>query len=221
MVPSLTKRAMRLVDEDIWRLSELSSERRARLLQPLDPVALLNQVAVDAQSAAAGGTIKLQWQRSDDFPGYSRLVAKVPLKEETFDQLFNGRSGYRAQYYLSPEEGVLYNRDLLAILLPALMQALIAAPLGVDEVLVRRSLAGPHAKVWVFEEKQAFDEAPSDTLNPPRWFDNKAIPGRRAPLPEHLSIEVKGVFIHPQKLDFRVYEYKLDRACDLFNKGYT
>src|SRR4051794_13471296 len=109
MVRNLIERNVRLVDRDVWRLSELLTERRARLLQPLAPMALLDQVAVEAQSTAAARAIKLQWQPSDDFPGYSRLVAQVPLREETFDQLFNGRSGYRAQYYLSPEEGVLYN----------------------------------------------------------------------------------------------------------------
>ena len=86
---------------------------------------------------------------------------------------------------------------------------------------MRRSLAGPHAKVWVFEEKKAFDDAIPKSLNPDRWVENCATRGRRAPLPKHRSIDVKGVFLDPKSLKFQVDDYKLDRACDLFNKGYT
>lgn len=217
----MIERNIRMVDEALWGISEALSDRRTRLLQPPDPMALLSKVSAEAKSAARAGDIKLAWEPADEFPGYSRLVAKVPLEEETFDQLFNGRSGYRAQYYLSPEEGVLYNYNLLSALAPALEQALLASHLGVDWQVVRKSLAGPHAKVWVFEEQSAFDEAVSETLNPYRWVKNGATRGRKAPLPQHRSMDVKGVFIHPESLEFRVDDHKLDRACDIFNKGYT
>jgi hypothetical protein len=217
----LIERNIRIVEEAHWLISEVLAHRRARLLQPPAPIALLSEVSDQGKSAAREGEIKLAWREADDFPGYWRLVAKVPLKEETFDQLLNGRSGYRAQYYLSPEEGVLFNYDVLSALAPALEQAFLGASLNVDWQLVRRSLAGPHAKVWVFEEKKAFDEAVSDALNPPRWVGNGATRGRKAPLPDHRSIDVKGTFIDPDSLQFRVDDYKLDRACDIFNKGYT
>jgi hypothetical protein len=210
-----------MVDVAHWRVSDVLSSRRSRLLQPPDPIALLGKAKAESESAARKGEIKLVWQPADEFPGFSRAEAKVPLEEDTFDQLFNGRSGYRAQYYLSPEEGVLYNHDLLTTLAPALEQAFLAACLAVDWELVRRSLAGPHAKVWVFEEKKAFDEAIPESLNPDRWVENCATRSRRAPLPHHRSIDIKGVFLHPESLEFRVDDYKLDRACDIFNKGYT
>jgi hypothetical protein len=39
---------------------------------------------------------------------------------ETFDALFNGRSGYRAQYYLSCIEGIAFNATLVGALLDPL-----------------------------------------------------------------------------------------------------
>ncbi len=215
------ERIVRAVDKDLWAISDALGDRRARLLEPPGPIPLLSKVGADGEAAAKAGKINMTWQPADEFPGYSRLVAKVPLEEDTFDQLFNGRSGYRAQYYLSPEEGVLYNYDLLAVILPVLEHAVQASPLNVDWQLVCKSLRGPHAKVWVFEEQKAFDDALPDTLNPVRWVQNQATRGRRAPLPPHRSIEVKGVFIHPETLQLRVDDYKLDRACDIFRKGYT
>jgi hypothetical protein len=176
---------------------------------------------VEADSAGADGAIRLDWEASCSFPGYFRVVAQIPIAAGIFDQLFNGRSGYRAQYYLSPEEGVLYNRDLLSVLSPAIQQTYRRAPLDVNLELIRHSLAGPHSKIWIFEDKLAFDDAEVDTLNPPRWVLNGATRGRKAPLRVPCAVDVKGAFIHPERLDVQVDEMKADRACDLFRKGYT
>ena len=178
-------------------------------------------VEVEAIAASTEGKISLEWKPACHFPDYYRVVAKIPISKPTFDELFNGRSGYRAQYYLSPEEGVLYNRDVLSVLKFAIKKAFERALLTVPWTLVERSLAGPHSKIWIFDEKPAFDEAEDETLNPTRWVENRATRGRKAPLPENCAIDLKGAFIHPDSLDVAVDELKADRACDLFRKGYT
>lgn len=185
------------------------------------PDALLAEIFKQASEAAQTGRIRLCWQPSCESPGYFRAMAQVPLAETVFDQFFNGRSGYRAQYYLSPEEGVLYNRDVLQGLKTTLSSAYskVTLPVSLDQVL--RSLDGPHSKVWVFEEKAAFDNAAENSLNPPRWVENNGARGRRAPLPDHLMLDIKGAFIHPTSGTLFVDPLKLDRACDLFRKGYT
>ena len=134
-------RLTRIVDETEWDVSdELGSERAERLRSGPGLAELLNCVVSEATSAAHDGLIGLHWRQSDECPGYFRLVAQVPLGEATFDQLFNGRSGYRAQYYLSPEEGILFNRDLLNGLLPVLMTANERRPLPVPCELIEREM---------------------------------------------------------------------------------
>ena len=47
-----------------------------------------------------------------------RVNATIPVSQVLFDQLFNGRSGYRAQYCLSVKEGRQYNRAIVDALVP-------------------------------------------------------------------------------------------------------
>ncbi len=202
-------------------MSDALGERQGRLLEAPQPEELLEQAIAEAREASRNGLIQLAWQESTKRPGYFRLVAQVPLSETTFDQIFNGRSGYRAQYYISPEEGILYNRDILDGFAPAFKTAYPKQPLDIEFDLIEKSLRAPHSKIWVFGEKAAFDNAAQDALNPPRWVENGATRGRKAPLPSHCMIDVKGAFIHPGTSDLFVDELKLDRAWDLFKRGYT
>jgi len=87
--------------------------------------------------------------------------------------------------------------------------------------LVDSSWLAPHAKLWVAGDIQAFDEAQADTLNPERWVANGATRGRKAPLPVHGMIELKGTFIEPATSELFIDAAKLDRACDIFNRGST
>ncbi|MGA8049078.1 MAG: hypothetical protein WCA09_02745 [Burkholderiales bacterium] len=216
-----TMRLLRSVAIEEWVLADFLAEGRPDLIRGLEPGQLLDAVAQDADRAASRDEVKLEWQESYDSPGHYRLVAQIPLTPTVFDQLFNGRSGYRAQFYLSPEEGVLYNRDLLDRLCRPVEVSFYRRPLPTDLGLVLQSLRAPHAKLWVYREKAAFDEAAADTLNPPRWVANGATRGRRAPLPSHATIDVKGAFLQLQTGNLFVDPLKLDRPMDLFNRGYT
>lgn len=216
-------RLIRSVKPEDWRLSTALDARRDRLIDAVSPETLLERVANEAAAAADSRAIQLCWEESTDTDriGYFRVSIQIPLTEATFDQLFNGSTGYRAQYYLSPEEGILYNRDILQSLLPAIRASYSKQPLRVALELVEQSIDAPHAKIWIFSEIPAFDFASADALNPPRWVANGATRGRKAPLPGHLMVDLKGAFINFPTRDLHVDELKLDRAQDLFNKGYT
>ena len=210
-----------MVEPEAWRLSDVLGQRKGRLHEVPKPEDLLDRAIAEAQEASSAGFIQLIWQHSSECPGYFRLIAQIPLSEVTFDQLFNGRSGYRAQYYISPEEGILYNRDILNGLRLAIKMASVNQPLDIGFDLIERSMLGPHSKVWVFGEQAAFDEAAPAALNPPRWVESGATRGRRAPLPSHRTMELKGAFIQPGSNNLFVDDLKLDRAWDLFKRGYT
>jgi hypothetical protein len=211
----------RSVARDVWRIDSLPDERRGGLLAGSSPAELLERVLSEAQAALNASSVKADWCESTDRPGYFRVVVQVPLSAATFDEFINGRSGYRAQYYLSPEEGLLYNRAALNLLTDVVLVASESQIANAAPNLVGESLAAPHAKIWVFEEKAAFNDAAPDTLNPERWVNNNAVLGRRAPLPPHCSLDIKGAFIHPTTFDVFVDELKADRPCDLFEKGFT
>lgn len=217
------KRLLRTVPADEWQLSVQLDSRRNRLIDAMGPEALLAQVAADAIEAADSRSIQLCWQESTDADqaGYYRICAQVSLAEATFDQLFNGNSGYRAQYYLSPEEGILYNRDVISALLPAVKASYERQPLRVPFERIQSSLDAPHSKIWVFNEIPAFDSAAADSINPPRWLKNDATRGRKAPLPSHLMLDLKGAFINFETGSIYVNQLKLERATDIFLKGYT
>jgi hypothetical protein len=213
--------SLRIVELKDWVLAPSLGERGARLLNVPRPAELAHHVIRDARQAAERGDVALRWQEACESPGYFRLEAQLPLSDVVFDQLFNGRSGYRAQYYLSPEEGVLFNRFLLDELRPFLIQAYGGSGISSNLDVVGASLMAPHAKLWIHNEKSAFDEAAPEVLNPPRWVSSGATRGRKAPLPDDPTLDVKGSFIKPDTLKIFVDSSKLDRPIDLFNRGYT
>jgi hypothetical protein len=213
---------MRMVCIDDWDLSGLPDlERRQRLLNPPRASDLVARLLEEALQAAASGQMPLERQEACEARGYFRLVAQVPVAKCTFDYLFNGRSGYRAQYYLSPEEGILYNRQIVDGLVPAVRTAYDRKPLHAPFEWVERSLRAPHAKIWVFQEREAFDTASKETLNPPRWVEHGDTRGRRVPLLDHPIVDLKGAFIRPGTDDLFVDPLKLERPCDLHRKGFT
>ena len=109
-------RIIRIVDPSIWELSDALDERRSCLLNTPSPSDLLQHTITQAIEASSQGLTQLHWQESCECTGYFRLVAQIPLSETTFDQLFNGPAGYRAQYYLSPKKAFFTIETFLAAL---------------------------------------------------------------------------------------------------------
>jgi hypothetical protein len=219
--PDTNARVHRQVDCDAWSLAASLGERVDRLHNVPTAPELLATVVSEAELATRDEKLKVNWQDSYERPGFGRISCLIPLSEQTFDQLFNGRSGYRAQYYLSPEEGVLFNHSLLVGLTSSILETYQRTPLAAPWDLLCQSLLSPHSKIWVLGEQKAFDEAADETLNPPRWVANKATRGRKAPLPAHLTLDLNGAFLHPKSRELFVDDLKLDRPHDLFMRGYT
>lgn len=213
---------MRLVPKQSWSLGgRISEHRRRRLLDSLLPEQLLERIAAECLASALHAAPTLVWQQANEAPGYFRINLQFPVSEDTFDRLFNGRAGYRAQYYLSPEEGILFNRAILTALTPAVRASYEIKTLEVDWRLIAASLEASHAKIWIANEKNAYGAAEEYQLNPPRWMANNGRLGRRAPLPQAPAIDLKGSFINPDTNALFVDESKLGRPCDLHATGYT
>lgn len=214
---------MRMVGEQEWVISGAISVARVRQLQnPLPPGDLLARVLSEVDLAVGNRNLELEWEPACEKPGFWRVTAKLPVAQATFDQLFNGRSGYRAQYYLSPEEGVLFNRMIIESLEDIIYRAFCAKPLDVGFDLIVHSLRMPHAKVWIADEQAAFDDAKLGGLRPQRWWTGTgARRGCCAPLPVSPKIDLKGSFVDPETGSFWVDPLKESRAWDLYAKGFS
>jgi hypothetical protein len=207
----------RMVSRHRWRLDDLGDpERMRRLLNPPSCLELLNVLVAEATQAAQDCRISLdaRWDWCISRPEFGRRVhATIPVSQMLFEQLFNGRSGYRAQYCLSVKEGRRYNRAIVDALVPALQHA--HASLGDTELQwceVERSLTGRYSKIWVADDEEHFQNAPA-ALDVPGWRRW----GRRVPLPSSPRVDVKGTFIRPGSLG--EFTTKPHRDEDLHRDG--
>jgi len=213
-----------MVDPDEWNLSgmmEKDRDRAARLLDPPSGEELIATVGAEAMEAAMEGRSSWGWQEGHVVAGCGRAIGWFPLCRDTFDALFNGRSGYRAQYYLSCHEGVDFNATLLSILLKPLRIACTNAP-GNWPGFLQHSFEGPHSKIWVFGDGGPFCDAPRDQFAPKRWAtESPASLALRAPLPDSPAIEVKGTWVSQSDQQYRQDEMKADRHCTLSRTGFV
>jgi hypothetical protein len=211
-----------MVARDEWDVSKMRDRKRARgLLAALPPIDLIAAVQRDAMQTARASRGTCTSQPGIDMRGCKRAIAIVPL-DQTFDALMNGRSGYRAQYYLSREEGVLFNRALLDALLEPIEMIIKLQNSREDWASIKFSLEGPWSKVWVHGDSAPFCDAPEDDFLPRRWarFANQSV-WIRAPLPAASAIEIKGTWVSDLDGHYKLDPVKLDRDKDICERGFA
>ncbi|RXH31006.1 hypothetical protein XH99_11150 [Bradyrhizobium nanningense] len=172
-----------------------------RLLEEVSGDSLISQLSAATQQALSANLVEFQWQPAEDTeapPNTYRIVCQIPLSEPLFDQLFNGRCGYRAQYYLSPEEGEAFNRHILDVL-EGMLGEPASARLRISQALLQRSFKGAYSKIWAFDETRVFEAAAPCMLMPARW---RLYAGRGTRLPLASHLDVKGTFIQPDGTDW-------------------
>jgi hypothetical protein len=214
---------MQMVDPAEWDLSGMIDRKRAgRLLDPPKGEDLITTVAVQAMEAAVEGRAAWSWQDGREMAGCGRAIISVPLETNTFDALFNGRSGYRAQYYLSCQEGIAFNAWLLSALQTPMRITCGRAPIRLIPSL-HRSFDGPYSKLWVHCDGEPFRAAPAGEFKPKLWLKNNPVSlGLRAPLPTIPTIEIKGSWITDVEMEYREdVTYKGDRHCRLAKFGFV
>jgi hypothetical protein len=211
------------VPKGTWDLDALEDRaRRTRLLNPRAPAELLAAAVTEASRASCDGRMKLEWEPSRDWPGCYRIVATIPVSKLLFDELFNGRSGYRAQYYLSVEQGDRYNRAFVEDLSPALQEphGRLSGCDGPSTPLAQ-SLGGGSSKIWMPEDEEVLKAAPA-ALCPPRWREywqnREGAWGLRAPLPPLPQIDLKGSFMRPGSDE--EFPTKPDRGRHIHGEGW-
>ena len=163
---------MRMVETAKWDLSGMRDRSRAaRLMAPPSGEDLIHVVAAEVRNTALKGQASWHWQEGREMAGCGRAIASFPLDAETFDTLFNGRSGYRAQYYLSCIEGIAFNAMLVGALLTSLN---VACERTMPDQLAasRWSFEGPESKAWVLGDNAPFIAAREGEFSPSRLLKN-------------------------------------------------
>jgi hypothetical protein len=211
---------MRMVDKSEWDLSGMVDRQRAAgLLDPPPANDLIEMAAHDAKHRALSHQGSFCWQRGKQMIGCSRAVFVIkPLSPICFDLMFNGRSCYRGQYYLSVHEGQEFNRLLVNSFLSAAEIMHRSSGPKIDWHLVRRSLLGPWSKVWVFDDETAFGEAPEHDFRPRRWSKRASI-WLRAPLPLHPGLDLKGTWMSDHDNSYRQDPSKANRDQSVHEKA--
>ena len=131
------------------------------------------------------------------------------LEAGLVDWFFNGVSGYRAQYYKSPENGLKANTYAFAKLESILFKAASRAsfsykhpdhgPLTIDEQTFLTYLRLPSAKIWGEETEGLNQMFSGPGIDAPRWIENtknghgKAMKGTKAP--QFTILKLHGAFL--------------------------
>lgn len=215
------------VRADEWVLAhEILEDQRLILSNPLSAGDLIEKIACAARQASHEDEFFLCWEASTKHPGQARVSGVFRCPEDVFDQFFNGRTGYRAQYYLGPDVGEAYNRKVLDRLEPIVRCVCVKTTTRlVPAVADRESLRAPGAKVW-FRERR--DHYLGDSLiRPARWVEHwearsKEFPMGLIPAPREFPwVEVKGGWVHASDGYPPAGTMKPDRAISLHNSGWT
>lgn len=99
-----------------WSFTEIAATHpcRASALEAAPSAsAILRSVAEKMRQSANAGRLYVGMEQARLKPGDHRVVIQFQVGETLFDQFFNARTGYRAQFRRDWHIGVSYNRKLI------------------------------------------------------------------------------------------------------------
>jgi hypothetical protein len=199
-----------------WKFTTaISAERAAQLgsWQSFDGIASALML-----EAVVGG---FWWEpfNSARLKGCNRASFPLRVMAQVYDAFFNSAVGYRAQYAVSPSRGAAANRALLDSLEPALMAAVAEqGPASIH--LVRASLHGVDAKVWILEaevEDQLSEPHASLAYGP---WEFESLDGQGLRTPVGTTLEVKGAWLNVSGVEIRD-PMKADRNSRIHRTGFA
>jgi hypothetical protein len=180
-----------------WRyLDHVLEARRITLASAGSFAALVNQVVDDVTNIH----VRVEPGRAKGLTDCIQPLFTIDLPN-TGDALFNGPFGYRAQYWLGPEQGLAANATLLAALAPRLLGTLeTCTDRNLSRIDVCAAMSAASAKIWI-REAASFLANPIADLNIDRWVDNarRGVDLAKFGLiaPEITKFEIKGALIDP------------------------
>jgi hypothetical protein len=202
-----------------------NDERHVLLMRERPATEIVDSVIHDLMHQVDNGAVSPIFEPASRNQGYKRFSTIAKLEETTFDILMNGRSGYRAQFYLGLEVGRRFNRTLVDAMIPILEQAWKAEAIAVDAwPLAARSLTSAAAKVWAEKDISALGGQP--TLDAKMWVANcvetgASVRGLHLFSNKPPTIEIKGAWVSEKSSDIWIPDGKRCRDELLRCFGFT
>jgi hypothetical protein len=194
------KRDLPLPDPACWSFSDIRDvdAQRAAALECVGSADDLVDAVQSAFRSALGqpGAVRFGHERADDKPNDVRAVVQFPVGAALFDWFFNGRTGYRAHFYVDHKFGQAFNDRVVEALLTVLKEQLPEAvdardigpefsdrgPVQVSKDFLVRSLGSGVSKVWMCTLRighgGCIDRLPHGAVGQPKLFlrDDRAWP---------------------------------------------
>lgn len=192
------------VPENTWPLTEdVDANRRAEILEEVTPLSLISRLAERVEQAAATQSKQrcvahYEEQTSDKI--FQRSCVFIAIDDPPlFNQIFNGRCGYRAMYYHSPDLGLGYNQLLVNMIVDRLNLKNVA------------SLTSSTAKMWPFFELTY----ETGQLSIDRWQGKM---GSRIFCSKCPAIILKGGFLNAEGIE---KDFKPHSSQQLHDEGFS
>lgn len=151
-------------EQFLWDFSEIAEHDPARAAA-LESAPSADEIAMSIinrfGSALAGGRVRIGMEEAGHMSQDLRAVLQLEVEEEFFDQFFNARTGYRAQFKQDCQRGLAYNerivggmRQKLSALSPRVLARRLSADfedrgaIGVSREQLWVSLDPSLSKVW-------------------------------------------------------------------------
>lgn len=208
-----------------WRYVREADPQRRRALEYPRPYAelvngLLHGLALKCFHREA---------RADDAT-FERAVFCGTVAPDLFDWFFNASTGYRGEFYRSPQVGTRANRTLLDQLTQFLLNWARSRQPNCDESWILASLSCPSAKAWLAEYPGLcpscvgeWDQSAVAELHiqNDRWEHSPHVHakwGQQAPL--LTKVRIFGGFIDKQHREW-LASHKTERATHIYEYGWT
>ena len=154
-----------MVDENVWGY-------RA---QPIHADEIVDRLKDEVSQGILGYQILPEEpEECRDKAGYKRVSVNIPVSAILYDQFFNGCSGYRAQYFIGIENGEFFNRLLVDIISPIIVNAENLYSDKFTRAFCDQSLCGRFSKFWFSREitdpsGQAYLDKLPEVISVDRW----------------------------------------------------
>lgn len=211
------------------RFASIDQADWGHITEEMDAAEIADRLRSEIEAGLGAFRVLPECECSTANPPFSRAWVEVPVSEALFSALMNGRSGYRAHYAQSIEQGETFNRWIIERVVSPIIAFRECYEGTMTGDFVAASLRGPHTKIWF--PKAISDPSASvwrsglpEVIRWPQWvsyWKHKARPrkGLLAPVPEEPAILLNGTFVAPDASS--VWEQKPCRSRELHKRGWT
>jgi hypothetical protein len=159
----LSQRSSNLPTIDEWHFDEFASPSLVEQVEACpDGDELIRRLGSSLASAIESGRVMFNREFVDEqTEGDKRSLTFFPVAAALFNQLFNGRRGYRAHFWVDPETGNEFNRMIISRLLEELAKIPPTVPgydrtrsrnfreVQIEKSFILDSLRPDLAKIWL------------------------------------------------------------------------